>query len=80
MNKLLGATMNRLLEIKLKKIQDEMVNLKHLIDNTLDVQELQLLQLELKGVSIEENALRFRLLNKGIYVMPSDEFINLFVK
>ena len=57
-----------------------MIELHHLIETTLDRQEVQLLQLELKGVSIEETALRFRLFNKGIYITPSEEFVKLFVK
>jgi len=71
---------NKLLEIKLKNAQKEMIELHHLIETTLDRQEVQLLQLELKGVSIEETALRFRLFNKGIYITPSEEFVKLFVK
>ena len=69
---------NEYLETKLKNLQDSMVSLYKTMHNSLDSKEIQLMNLELKGLSIQETALRFRLFDKGIYVQPTDEFIQIF--
>lgn len=69
---------NEYLETKLKNLQDSMVSLYKTMHNSLDSKEIQLMNLELKGLSIQEAALRFRLFDKGIYIQPTDEFIQIF--
>lgn len=69
---------NEYLETKLKNLQDSMVSLYNTMNSSLDSKEIQLMNLELKGLSIQETALRFRLFDKGIYVHPSKEFISIF--
>ena len=69
---------NEYLETKLKNLQDSMVSLYKTMHNSLDSKEIQLMNLELKGLSIQETSLRFRLFDKGIYVQPTDEFTQIF--
>ena len=71
---------NEYLKRKLVMLQNEMVDLQKQIWNCEDTKEQQLLSLELKGLSVQETALRFRLFNKNIWITPTKEYIDIFLK
>lgn len=71
---------NEYLKRKLRVLQDEMIDLQKQIWDCEDIKEQQLLNLELKGVSVQETALRFRLFNRDIWITPTKEYIDIFLK